>query len=492
MKTPSTELFDLVHSLRQNEKRYFNVFAKTLGGSSAKKNYTELFSQLSKQEEYDERYIRNKKIGVKHFKRLKHYTSGMVMRSLENFHGESSAEIIVNRFLTQAEILYRKKQYSLLRKVLSKAFAMAVERDMLQYINPLLLFEFKASISLRNTTHTLHQFTSKALLRITKDCGRWMELRRLDVMFWNIIQTRDIVTAREKQELRAIASNAIKVLGSGNNSYSISREASNVLGLCYRFSGDTQKSYFWRKKLIEVIEKDKKFLHERSAEYVVAIGNLLNLCLEMKMNDDVEKLFHKANDYVSVLPTKYIDQALDDRFCNLQNSYISFLFANKKYEEAIHYGEILYNKLRKHSYDFINSLVPLLLRTIVFSAFYTRNFKMANRYYNLWLRQDEPAIDQLWKKLFGLVLFFEQGERDLLFYRCRAFRYALRKEKKTNPFMYELEKFISGKILKTINKKEEAEAFRIFFELISKKGKIIDSAKSAGYFNYADWLKMKN
>lgn len=33
MKTPSTELFDLVLSLQQNEKRYFMVFAKTLGGS---------------------------------------------------------------------------------------------------------------------------------------------------------------------------------------------------------------------------------------------------------------------------------------------------------------------------------------------------------------------------------------------------------------------------------------------------------------------------
>ena len=369
----------MVHSLRQNEKRYFNVFAKTLGGDSAKKNYTELFSHLSKQEEYDEYHIRNKKIDVKHFKRLKHYTSGMVMRSLENFHGESSAEIMLNRFLTQAEILYRKKQYSFLRKVLSKALTMAEERDMFQYITPLLLFEFKASISLKNTAHALHKFTSKEIARITNDCGRWMELRRLDVMFWKIIQTRDIVTVREINELRGIANSALKVLGKGSSGYSIEREAANVLGLCYRFSGDIEKSFYWREKLIEVIEKDKKFLHERSAEYVVSIGNLMNLCLEMKRNDNVEKLFHKANDYVSVLPKKYMDQALDDRFCNLQNSYISFLYANKKYEEAIHYGEILYNKIRKHSYNFINSLVPLLLRTIVFSAFYTRNFKLANR-----------------------------------------------------------------------------------------------------------------
>lgn len=491
MKTPSSELYELIHSLGQNEKRYFTVFATMMGGRSASKNYTTLFARLSKQDVFDEQKIRLKGVHVRHFKRLKHYTTGMVLRSLENFYADSTAEIRLFRYLIQAEILFHKKQFSLLKKCLAKAILFARERDMIQYIVPLIQMEFKSSISLKNTGHSLSLFTASELKRLSHDSWRWMELRRLDTMFWNLIHTHDSVGPEEKKQFRAIARNALTVYRNGKSGYTISREAANVLGLCYRFAGDAEKSYVWRKKLIEVVERDKKFLFERSAEYVVSIGNLMNLCNDMGKKEEVARLFMKATSYFSSLPAKYIQPDLDERICNLQNSYVSFLYANKQHEEAIHYGVHLYQKLRKHTNVFMNSLMPILLRNIVFAGFYTKNTEVCNRYYSLWLRQEEPGSDVMGRKLFGLVMFYEQGEKDLLYYRCRSFRYALRKLKKGNPFALELEKFISGRLLKVTDKKEEQEAFRNFHELLLQKKKVFQSMRSAGVFDYLSWIKNK-
>ena len=48
----SADLFDLIHSMSRNEKRYFTVEAKKSGSKSS--NYLRLFNALNAMEEYDE------------------------------------------------------------------------------------------------------------------------------------------------------------------------------------------------------------------------------------------------------------------------------------------------------------------------------------------------------------------------------------------------------------------------------------------------------
>ena len=465
------------------------VFAKTIGGGN--KNYTELVSQLGRQEVFDEHKIRRKKESSGNFKRMKHYASGMVMRSLENFHAESSVEILLNRLLTHAEILYNKKQFGLLKKCLAKAKKLATERDLIQYLLQILLLEMKSSISFRNTTESLLQNPSKEIEKITDDCLRFAELRRLSLLFWNIIHTKDTVNAAEKKQLLLIAKKTLALHKKGKNGYSINKEASNVLGLCYRFAGEKEKSYLWRKKLVALIGSEKTFLHERSADYIVSIGNLLNMCIEMKKNEEVILLYNKARDFMAALPSRYNDYMLDERYCNLQNSYVSFLFQNKKYEEVLSIGEELHLKLQKHSYTFMNSIVPMLFKKMIFSSFYIGKYKTSNKFYNLWLRLSESESEEIQKRLFGLILFYEQGERDLTHYRCRNLRYALSNQKKKNVFAHEVEKFFSSKLLKTSGKKEEQEAFRNFVEHISKKKNSLQAQPFSDVFGYVEWFKNK-
>ena len=71
MKTPSAELHQLVHSLSQNEKRYF-----MMQGGAGTRLYQEFFRLVNSQEVYDEPKIRGQ-MQMKNahkFKKLKHYT----------------------------------------------------------------------------------------------------------------------------------------------------------------------------------------------------------------------------------------------------------------------------------------------------------------------------------------------------------------------------------------------------------------------------------
>ena len=55
MKTPSTELFDLVRSLTKQEKRYYKMYTTLSGGKTNK--YLMLFDAIDAQKEYDEEVI---------------------------------------------------------------------------------------------------------------------------------------------------------------------------------------------------------------------------------------------------------------------------------------------------------------------------------------------------------------------------------------------------------------------------------------------------
>src|SRR5947209_14620354 len=57
--TPRTDLFDLVHSLTPNEKRYFKLFS-SVHGKSKRKMYDILFDTVAAMKYYDEGILKQK------------------------------------------------------------------------------------------------------------------------------------------------------------------------------------------------------------------------------------------------------------------------------------------------------------------------------------------------------------------------------------------------------------------------------------------------
>ena len=120
---PSNELFELIKSLSQTEKRFFKVYA-TRHIIGKKNIYSKLFDAIAKQDEYDEEKIIAKFKGqnfVKYFASEKYYLYNMILDSLNSYHAESSVEYMLNRMLHFSEILYKKTLYEQCVKIIERA-----------------------------------------------------------------------------------------------------------------------------------------------------------------------------------------------------------------------------------------------------------------------------------------------------------------------------------------------------------------------------------
>ncbi len=122
MKTASSAIFDLIHSLSKTEKRYFAVQASkhTIGEQN---QYQQLFNLIADQTSYNETAIKEKWLaqgGSAHFAVLKRQLYDQVLSALHHYHAARSWQEQLKTMLHQAEILLQKGLYKPCQQQLKK------------------------------------------------------------------------------------------------------------------------------------------------------------------------------------------------------------------------------------------------------------------------------------------------------------------------------------------------------------------------------------
>ena len=119
------QLFSLIQSLTQAEKRYFKIFCFS---QKIDNNYLKLFELMVKQEIYDEEKIRKKFKAERFIKQLhvtKNYLYQLLLKSLRNYHATISADAEIKSLLRNVEILFVKELYEASFSELKKAEKLA-------------------------------------------------------------------------------------------------------------------------------------------------------------------------------------------------------------------------------------------------------------------------------------------------------------------------------------------------------------------------------
>lgn len=114
MKTPSLDLFELIHSFSIYERRTFiELFSNT---NNKDKNYLLLFREICKQKQYDETILKKKFKNNIYFKQLKSNLYGIMLRFINysSIHKNDYQEI--HAMLQRFEQLFHKKLFSILKK----------------------------------------------------------------------------------------------------------------------------------------------------------------------------------------------------------------------------------------------------------------------------------------------------------------------------------------------------------------------------------------
>lgn len=274
-------LFELIKSLSKSEKRYFTLYSlRHVIGNENK--YMQLFEAIENQKEYNENALIKKFKDEKFSRRLgvaKAYLYEMILRSMNEYHVQSSTEAEVRALLGNVAFLYRKGLYDAAMKIALKTKKLCVNSELLHFI-PIIISWQKKILEMEffadapgNTLKEIYSEETEVIEKLNNINNYWLLQARLYqhhhqqgiARHPNDIDTISVVfnDPLVKNENEAQCFESLLLLYKIYATYFfITRDVTN----CYNYS----------KKLTVLIESRAELINIDPLTYIYAINNLLN------------------------------------------------------------------------------------------------------------------------------------------------------------------------------------------------------------------------
>lgn len=139
MKTPTDNIFQLIHSMTAAEKRYFKRHY-----SSDKNLLTELFNYINNLSHYDEEQVKRNFANSNLSRNLKVYKiqlCNLLLKSLASYHAKKTASSKIRVGLEEVEILLNKQLFELAYGKLRKIKQLCLRQEIFQYLFAILNLE---------------------------------------------------------------------------------------------------------------------------------------------------------------------------------------------------------------------------------------------------------------------------------------------------------------------------------------------------------------
>src|SRR5687768_13856793 len=149
-------LFLLIKSLSKSEKRYFRMNA-TMTGRDV--NYLQLFDAIESQKEYDEVEIRKNLKGKKFLSQLhvtKIYLTELILKSLKNYHSNTSVHSKLFDLLKDIELLFDKELYDLCHYKIEKAEQLANKYEKLSLLTEIFFWKRKLALAVSGNREDIY------------------------------------------------------------------------------------------------------------------------------------------------------------------------------------------------------------------------------------------------------------------------------------------------------------------------------------------------
>ena len=289
--TPSADLFELIHSLSKNEKRYFRLFASMQEGE---KHYLKLFEAVSAQKRYDETMLIAKLKGghfPSRFSMVKGYLYGLIIKSLRLYYDDLSVNTELRGMISAAEILFHKGLYHHGRKQIIRAKQYAISNEKFiagieacfwegKAMNTMGIMKFSEKdfenvyqqgleFSTQQRTESEYEVCMNKLLVLTTRGGFVREADRLAAM-------EKIMRAPILQDIKTATSLQSKIM------FCVMHSFYNY------FKGDLKVSYRYDVQLKELFENHPRLIRELPGQYINTLFNHIVNCVHMGHFDEAD------------------------------------------------------------------------------------------------------------------------------------------------------------------------------------------------------------
>ncbi|MGK0364874.1 MAG: hypothetical protein ACI85O_001934 [Saprospiraceae bacterium] len=325
MKTPSSDLYDLIHSLSKSEKRYIQLHsaAETL-------DYMELWKILLKEENYNEPKLKTEYVDanfMKNFAMSKQYLFERILLLLDRFRKQSDADVLTGKgrlIKILWEKGFKKQAENRLKKVLKKA----EEGELFEV--QLFLLEIKKIFPEADYTETAEEI--KACLSKLQNINEYWEISR--AIYQKQQELRKQRTYIKEQELSTLF-NTPKLFNDSFTKTFRSRVYYYHARTTYFFATDQKESaYSGNRTFLKLLEDHPKQLIMMPERYLSILNNLLIDSLALHKEEEFIEGLEKLRSLPSQKAFKSI-QDIDARvFRQGMLLEVNNLLGKKKYAEA--------------------------------------------------------------------------------------------------------------------------------------------------------------
>jgi hypothetical protein len=487
------DLFQLIRTLSKNEKGYFKKYASkhTVGEQN---NYIRLFDAIENQDTYDEQKIKLQFRGetfIRHLPSEKNYLYNLILRSLGEFHSESSSEKQLRDLVHSIELLYDKGLYKQCKKLLDRAKKIAVRFE--KPLARLQLHEWESKILIALAQlENLETFAGESKTeqaQLIDQFYNYSEYRRLEEKMFLLSKKSGF--PRNKTE-RARYERIIRhpLIRNGKNAtlFRSKLHFYNIQSYYHDVLGKHKESYRFRKMLVDFAEKQPHMVNDDQHRYVIALNNLLNSQDEMGLQEDCEITISK----LAALKTKSMN--IRSRvFGYTWNIRMTQNITSGNFKKLVSNAKEIEDGLKLYAHLLHPEFKLAFKYQFFYGYFGVGDYSNALKWINQLLNDDTAKIRAeiyFFGRIMNLILHFEMGNTDLLAYNIRNTYRLFIKQKRLFRFETTILNFIrrSGKY------NTPSELREGFFELKNQLEELQHDPyekQTLSFFDIISWLQSK-
>lgn len=490
MKTPSNELFQLIHSLKPQEKSYFRQYMSKMDKGKKQISSLFLFDGINKMKTYSEEIIKEeviKKFHIYDFPKLKNSLSYTILSSLVDFHSSASNSIKLNQILSEVEILVSKNLLSKALSIIKKAKKLAAPTEQFDYLQ--LLLEFEQSIySAMNSPRTRNIIAEKITL-LEKQKNLLIHQQNRNDIYSFYIKNAEVFGTEDKKLIENSLQKADAL--PAPISFKAKKQLLNSKALGYYFLNNKKARYKYSKQFVELYDKmGEEAILEDVRNYIVGLTYLMVSQTLFNKHDEVEKIYKRATLIYDKIPLKKRFARINSIFFAMEINYMESLLNQLQFQKVIEIGEINYAKYFKNNLVDPYALMHLCYY-IAISNLYLENFRQSLRWLNKVLAFEGEGENRLVvnAKIIRIIIHYELHNSELVLSSATSL---IKKLKKMTGFESVFLNFCINKFSKIKNATEEKEIFAALKSKLKYSRKaLVDTKTATDFFNYNAWIDFK-
>lgn len=496
MKQPSDELFLLIQSLTQSEKRYFKIFSST-HVKGKKNNYVQLFEIIDKQKKYDEQAIIQQFAQasfIKQFAVTKNYLYRFILKSLRAYHAGHDIDSKITEGFESAKILYHKGLYKKCIQLLKKVKKLAHSHQKYEHILNLLdlerdiMYKYLLTDDLQNYLQDSRK-ESKKVLDIIKDK---YELRMLEYESSRLY--RNYTMARSDDELKKYETILQHPLVKGEPSklpFDAQWSYHNIYGVYYTVQEDYENAAKCDERLLQLFENNALYRANNIGKYIRVLNNLIYSYTELKKYAEFQEILLK----IRCIP-QYYTVSLTQQSLIFETTYfreLSYFFNTRQFQKGLQMVPAIEKGLAKFGDMMLVEFKASLLFLISKLYFYTNHLQEARSWAEKITFEEEPtsADDMIcYARILILLIHYDLGNKQFLESEIINTKRFLKKKNR----LYKVETEVLRYLTKLVKAKSTSKKQQLFMDFKEKLNYLMTlpyEQRASSFLNVTNWLDSK-